>query len=186
MTTLTTLPAVETPTLLLCEIELYHAPALVRFMTQPRYQRHTAVRLKSEAEVSAFVARSVARRSDERRNIFHLAAEERASGEAIGDGFLIVQSDRSVEVGWGVHPAMWSCGLGTEIGQALLGLAFERLRADKIWCKVMAPNKASGKLAVRLGMTLENTVRGFPVSEGRAEDVHIYGMTAQDYFEQSY
>ena len=88
---------------------------------QPRYQRYTAMRLRNDAEVAAFVLRSVARQGDDRRNVFHLAAEERSSGEAIGDGFLIMQRDRTIEIGWGVHPAMWSCGFGTEIGTALLG-----------------------------------------------------------------
>ena len=45
---------------------------------------------------------------------------EKSSGEAVGDGFIIVQRKGLAEVGWGVHPAMWSMGLGSEIGRALL------------------------------------------------------------------
>ena len=100
-------------------------------MMQPRYQRYTAMRLRNDAEVAAFVLRSVARQGDDRRNVFHLAAEERSSGEAIGDGFLIMQRDRTIEIGWGVHPAMWSCGFGTEIGTALLGPQLRAPRGEK-------------------------------------------------------
>jgi SpoVK/Ycf46/Vps4 family AAA+-type ATPase len=40
----------------------------------------------------------VARQGDDRRNCFHLAAEEKLSGEAIGDGFLILQHPKTVEI----------------------------------------------------------------------------------------
>jgi [ribosomal protein S5]-alanine N-acetyltransferase len=186
MSTLTTLPAVETPNLMVREIALYHAKAFAGFMMQPRYQRYTAMRLRSEAEVSAFVTRSVSRQGDERRNIFHLAAEERSSGEAIGDGFIIAQKGHVFELGWGVHPAMWSLGFGTEIGHVLLGLCFERLKAKRAWCKVMSANTASAKLARRIGMQRENQLPNFPIGDGRYENVDIFAMMAEQYFDRAY
>ena len=186
MSTLTTLPAVETRHIILREIELRDAGALSGFMTQEAYQRHISLRLADEAEVKAFVARSVDRQGDERRNVFHLAAEEKYSGEAVGDGFLILQRPRAPEIGWGVHPAMWNMGLGTEIGRALLGLAFERLNASKVWCKVMAGNEASAKLARRIGMNFTQTLPNYPSGGGRFAAVDFYGMTADNYFDQSY
>ena len=137
MTTITKLPAVETQSLMLREIELRDAPSFSNYMTQECYQRHIAARLATPHDVRSFVTRSVARQGDDRRNTFHIAAEEKLSGEAIGDGFLILQYPNTVEIGWGLHPAMWRMGLGTEIGHGLLGIAFERLRADSVWCKVM-------------------------------------------------
>ncbi len=186
MSTLTTLPTVETPNLLVGEIALHHAKAFSGFMMQARYQRYTAMRLRSEAEVSAFVARSVSRQGDERRNVFHLAAEERSSGEAIGDGFIIAQRGQVFELGWVVHPAIWSCGMGTEIGQALLGLSFERLKAKRVWCKIMSANDASAKLAARIGMKHERPFADYPVGDGRFESVDIYAMTSEEYFDRPY
>ncbi len=186
MKSLTILPLADTPNLIVREIESYDAKAFSGFMTQPRYQRYTAMRLRSDAEVAAFVLRSVARQGDDRRNVFHLAAEERSSGEAIGDGFMIMQRDRTIELGWGVHPAMWSCGFGTEIGTALLGLSFERLTAKSVWCKVMRANSASAKLARRIGMVHEKRVAGYAVGDGRIEDVDIYAMTSAEYFDLPY
>ena len=186
MSTLTTLPSVETPNLVVCEMALHHAKAFAGFMVQPRYQRYTTLRLRNEAEVGAFVARTVARQGDDRRNVFHLAAEERSSGEAIGDGFMISQRDHAFEVGWGVHPAMWGMGFGTEIGSALLGLSFERLKAKRVWCKVMTANKASAKLASRIGMRHEKQVGGYAVGDGRIENVDIYVMTSEEYFNLPY
>ncbi len=186
MSTLTILPSVETPNLVVREMALRDAKALAGFMTQQRYQRYTALRLRSEAEVSAFVARTVARQGDERRNVFHLTAEERSSAEAIGDGFMICQKDHVIEVGWGVHPAMWSMGIGKEIGQVLLGLAFERLHAKRVWCKVMTVNKPSAKLAAAIGMLHEKTVGGYAVGDGRIENLSIYALEQAAYFDRSY
>lgn len=186
MRTITRLPAVETPSLVLREIELRDAPTLCNFMTQEAYQRHIAVRLANEQEVRSFVTRAVARQGDDRRSLFHLAAEEKLSGEAIGDGFLIVQRPRTIEVGWGLHPAMWGMGLGTEIGLALLGLAFERLRARNVWCKVMGGNEASARLARRIGMRHLKSHPDYPAAPGRNCPVDFYAMTEEDYFDLGY
>jgi RimJ/RimL family protein N-acetyltransferase len=186
MTTLAIVPAVETPQLLLREIELRDIETFTGFMTQEAYQRHIAMRLASEAEVKAFVARSVARQGDDRRNVFHLAAEEKLSGEAVGDGFLIVQRPGLIEIGWGVHPAMWSMGLGTEIGQALLGLAFERLKAERAWCKVMKANRASSRIARRIGLRHTQAHPDYPAGHGRFTAVDIFAISAAEYFDLPY
>jgi RimJ/RimL family protein N-acetyltransferase len=186
MKTLARLPAIETPTLVLREIALRDAVPFCNFMLQESYQRHIAMRLSSEAEVKAFVTRAVARQGEERRTVFHLAAEEKLSGEAIGDGFLILQRPKAVEIGWGLHPAMWHMGLGTEIGQALLALAFERLGAENVWCKVMSGNAASAKLARRIGLRHLKSHPDYPTRPGQSSLVEFYAMSASDYFELAY
>lgn len=181
------LPAIETPRLVLREIRIDDAHDFAIFMTQPDYQRYIAMRLRSEAEVAAFVARCVARQTDERRNIFHLAAEELDSGEVIGDGFMILQGDASVEIGWGLHPAMWSMGFGSEIGEALLAHSFERLRRKRAWCKVMNGNLASQGVAKRLGMRLDKMVVVAPPQKSTSmRSVDVFTLTADQYFDRPY
>jgi RimJ/RimL family protein N-acetyltransferase len=186
MIALTTVPTIETPQLLLREIEVRDAETFAGFMTQEAYQRHIAMRLANEAEVRAFVTRSIARQGDERRNVFHLAAEEKISGEAVGDGFLILQRKGLMEIGWGVHPAMWSMGLGTEIGRALLGLAFEKFRAERVWCKVMSANKASSRVARRIGLRHAQVKPEFPTNYGRVTTVDFFAISAAEYFDLPY
>lgn len=186
MTTITKLPAVETASLVLREIELRDTPCFANFMTQEGYQRHIAARLASQQDVRSFVMRAVARQGDDRRSVFHLAAEEKLSGEAIGEGFLILQHPRTAEIGWGLHPAMWGMGLGTEIGQALLGLAFERLRAGSVWCKVMGGNEASARLAQRIGLRHLKSHPDYPAAPGRSCRVDFYAMSDSDYFDLAY
>jgi [ribosomal protein S5]-alanine N-acetyltransferase len=186
MNSITILPSLETPRLLVREMETIDASELALFLTQPRYQRHITHRLKNESEVNAFVRRHVMAQIETHRRVFHLVAEEAMSGEVIGDAFVIVHNDGSHEIGWGVHPALWQMGFGTEIGRAILGLGFERLKAKALWCKVMAPNKASARLAKRIGMRLASLQPNSNIGNGRVETVEIYRMSAEQYFELPY
>ena len=186
MNIITSLPPVETASLILREIEPRDAEGFCAYMMQEAYQRHIAMRLRTEAEVKAFVTRTVARQGDDRRNLFHLAAEDKASGQAVGDGFLIMQRPNTVEIGWGLHPAMWRMGFGTEIGLALLGLAFERLRVENVWCKVMGGNAASARLARRIGMRHLKSHADYPTAPGQTGKVEFFALSAGDYFDLCY
>ena len=100
MLTLPTLAAIGTPNLVLREIMENDSADMACFMTQRRYQKYIAHRMKDANEVKLFVARQLAAQGDARRNVFHLAAEERHSSEVVGDGFLICHHDDSLEIGW--------------------------------------------------------------------------------------
>ena len=186
MLTLPVLNSVDTPNLTLRELRAQDASALAGFMTQTRYHRFISHRLRNDAEVSAFIGRQMAAQRESHRHVFHLAAEERHSCEVVGDGFLIMHHDKSVEIGWGLHPALWRVGFGTEIGRALLGLAVERLKAKSVWCKVMKPNVASAFLARRIGLKHFETKPNFPVGQGHYEDVDVFKISDEDYFNLPY
>ena len=81
---------------------------------------------------------------------------------------------------------MWRMGLGTEIGHALLGIAFERLRADSVWCKVMGGNEASSRLASRIGLRHLKSHPNYPAAPGRSCQVDFYAMADSDYFDLAY
>lgn len=108
------------------------------------------------------------------------------SAEVIGDGFLICHPDQSVEIGWGLHPALWSMGFGTEIGRGLLAIGIERLKAKRVWCKIMRPNTASLRLARKIGMTREKSHDDFPVGQGQFESVDVFSISADTYFDLPY
>ncbi len=186
MTTLKSMTALETPHLVLREIVRSDVDELSAFMTQPRYHKHIAYRLRDGAMVKDFVRRQIAAQNDSRRHVFHLAAEEKFSTDVMGEGFIISHGDGSHEVGWGVHPAMWSMGMGTEIGRAILASAIEHLNATRVWSKVMVANVASAKLARRIGMAHVTSHENYALGNGRMGPVDIYAITAQDYFDLPY
>ena len=143
---------VETPGLLIREMKASDARSFARYMMREDYQAKIAVRHESAADIQKFVARCLRRQAALTRSVFHLSAELKASGQVMGDGFLIMNRPKTFEIGWGVHPDLWRRGFGTEIGHALLAIAFERLGAETVWAKSFVSNEASLKIMNKLGM----------------------------------
>ncbi|MGE3831904.1 MAG: GNAT family N-acetyltransferase, partial [Parvibaculaceae bacterium] len=90
------------------------------------------------------------------------------------------------EIGWGVSPDHWRRGYGTEIGRALLGLAFERVSAARVWAKIMSANGPSLKLAHRIGLKHDRSYADYPAGHGKFTAVDIYALRAGDYFDAPY
>lgn len=186
MPTLIRLPAVETPTLILREIESRDLRGFARYMTRGDYQRYIASRLRNEAEVRGFVSRCILQQRSFSRKVFHVAAESKRTAIAIGDGFVIMSAGRQAELGWGVAPQRWGKGLGTEIARALVALSIERLGAERVWCKVMAPNRSSLRVAEKAGFSRSRTVAAYETGQGQQVDVHVFELTRAGYFESPY
>ena len=180
------LPQVLTPGLKFREWRKGDAPGLARFMTQPSYNRWLAVRMQSAAELDVMVKRHLKRLSSNDRRHFRLCATDISTNELIADGFIWLLGGDAAEIGWGVDPDVWNCGVGTQMGEVLCAMAIERLGAKDVWCKVMSPNLASGHIARSLGFKLEKTVTSGATGLNRTHDVDIYKLTATDYFERGY
>ncbi len=161
-------------------------PALARFMVLPAYNRWLANAVVGLADVDAMLKRHVARlRSGDRRH-FRLCAQDVSTHELVGDGFVFMRGGGAAEVGWGVDPAVWNCGVGTMMGEIVCGMAVEQLGAEEVWCKVMSPNLASAHIAAKLGFELSKTVTSSVGASGDVVDVHYFKLTAQNYFERGY
>jgi ribosomal-protein-alanine N-acetyltransferase len=180
------IPAVETPGLLIREIRPRDARDFSTYMLREDFQATIATRYSSATEVQKFVARCVRRQALPERSNFHLAAELKVGRQVIGDGFMLLHRPRSAELGWSVHPAMWRRGFGSEIGSALLAIAFEKLGCTAVWAKAFASNTGSIKLMKRIGMTHDRDLPKQKVAPGTTTDVTYYSMKADDYFDAVY
>ena len=86
-----------------------------------------------------------------------LAAVLRESGELIGDCSLHWASaeHRQAEIGFAFHPDHHGHGYATEAAAALLALAFDDLKAHRVFGRLEARNTASARVLERLGMRKE-------------------------------
>jgi RimJ/RimL family protein N-acetyltransferase len=86
-----------------------------------------------------------------------LAAVLRDSDELIGDCSLLWASaeHRQAEIGFAFHPDHHGHGYATEAAAALLALAFDGLRAHRVFGRLEARNTASARVLERLGMRKE-------------------------------
>ncbi|MGI9463874.1 MAG: GNAT family N-acetyltransferase [Aestuariivirgaceae bacterium] len=186
MSALTVLQPLETKSLWIRELVRDDAAALARYMTRSEYQEFLAVRYPNQYTVRQFVSRAVARQDRAGRRLFHLAAQDKSSGRVLGDGFIQFHEDKIAELGWGVDPDRWGRGVGSQIAGALTAVAVERLGAADIWCKIMAGNGASVRVAVNAGMHQDRVVAAAPGGRGCHRDVFIYRLKSDAYFDSAY
>ncbi|NNF77610.1 MAG: GNAT family N-acetyltransferase [Rhizobiales bacterium] len=177
---------VQTPGLVIRDMVAPDARSLARYMLRDEYQATIAVRYETAADVQKFVARCLRRQAALTRSVFHLSAELKASSEVVGDGFIIMNRPKTFEIGWGVHPELWGRGFGTELGHALMAIAFEKLGATTVWAKSFASNVASLRVCDKLGMTEDRVSKNHPVAPGFRTDVSFRSISADDYFDAPY
>ncbi len=83
------------------------------------------------------------------------------TGAFIGRCGLIpwtLEGRSEVEVAYLLAKTYWGQGLATEAAQAILGYGFERLPVERLICVIEPENRASMKVATKIGMTYEKEV----------------------------
>ena len=78
-------------------------------------------------------------------------------------------------------PDYRSKGYGTEILFLLLDYCFNSLGMNRVYTKVFSDNVASNKSNIKVGMTLEGTLREAQFSNGHFLDLNVYSMLKSDY-----
>ena len=114
----------------------------------PRTAAEVRETLDSKVRATAIVAEG---------DSLSLAAVLSDGGELIGDCSLRWASaeHRQAEIGFVFHPDHHGHGYATEAAAALLALAFEELRAHRVFGRLEARNSASARVLERLGMRKE-------------------------------
>lgn len=99
------------------------------------------------------------------------AVEEKASGRLAGRiGCINPEGWPGFEVGWTLKREFWGKGYATEAASRALEYAFNELDQPHVISLIQAENRASIRVAERLGETLEGTARVMGL------DVLVYGI----------
>ncbi|WP_158923638.1 GNAT family N-acetyltransferase [Acidisphaera sp. S103] len=69
-------------------------------------------------------------------------------------------------MGWGVSQDRVGNGLATEIGFAMMRLAFDRLRLHRVYAQCRVENAASCRIMTKLGMRQEGVLRENVLARG--------------------
>ncbi|KNX36135.1 GNAT family N-acetyltransferase [Luteipulveratus halotolerans] len=114
-----------------------------------------------------------------------LAVIDPSDGRMWGDALIGLKPSQAVGmhptaewegvIGYTLQRAKWGAGWGTEVADALLRIAFERLGLRRVRADVFAGNVASERLLRRLGMRLEGrTVQAVLGEDGTWwDDLHL-------------
>lgn len=86
---------------------------------------------------------------------FGFWAVETGDGVTVGWCGLIVRDPESgdIELGYRFHPEFWGKGYGSEAAAAVLQHSFETLELSKVRALIEPANKASRRVAEKIGMT---------------------------------
>lgn len=107
----------------------------------------------------------------ELRGYGHWALEEKSSGQLAGRcGFLNPVGWPGFEIGWTLGRPFWGKGYATEAALRALSYAFDELDKPHVISLIHPDNKASIRVAERLGETLGGKTELF------GHDVLIYGI----------
>ena len=110
------------------------------------------------------------------RGYGHWAVEEKSSGSFAGRiGFLNPAGWPGFELGWTLGREFWGQGYATEGARRALKYAFEEMDRDHVISLIQPQNKASIKVAERLGEKLEGQTEVFD------HRVLIYGIDRADW-----
>lgn len=107
------------------------------------------------------------------------AIELQSSQKLIGNISLIIDNkNHKAEVGYWIGEEHWNKGYCSEAMRAVIEYAFGVRGLNKITCRHMATNPASGKVMVKNGMTQEGYFKQDLYKNGQFVDMVVYGLSS--------
>ena len=155
------LAGLETPRLIIRDLLPSDVDAFFGYMKVEQYWRDVPIEPPTLKSIKAMADRWLSDQEKEPRTDFFLAAVAKATGDLIGEAILHIRSLRSQqgEIGWGVGQDHIGHGFATEIGSAMLDLAFDRLNLHRVYAQCRIENQASRRIMAKLGMREEGVLR---------------------------
>jgi [ribosomal protein S5]-alanine N-acetyltransferase len=150
-----------TDRLLVREVLASDADDFLRYRQQENYWRHVPIEPPTTDSIATLVNGWIQNQDQNPRTVYFLAVTDKRSKQLVGDAGLYVRSIRSRqgEIGWGVVSSYAGQGFATEIGQALLRLAFDSLSLHRVFAQCRVENQASRRIMAKLGMREEGVLR---------------------------
>jgi RimJ/RimL family protein N-acetyltransferase len=151
----------ETARLILRRLEMDDLDALFRLYRDPEIRRYfpegTLTLEETREELAWFLEGH-----PDHPELGLWAAIEKRTNQFIGRCGLLpwtIDQRFEVEVAYLLDKAVWGQGLGTEAAQAVLTYGFERLHLPRLVCLIDRENRASIRVAEKIGMRFEKEGR---------------------------
>jgi ribosomal-protein-alanine N-acetyltransferase len=173
-------PTIETERLILRPLDESDCDAVFRYAANPNMTRYTLWETHRSPADSLFFVRDYARSrylEQVPEPLGILLKDEPERGVIGGLGcFWISQSDGVMELGYNVGEPDWGRGIAVEASAALIDYAFAEYEVYRIQTRIIEGNEASLRVAMKLGMHHDGTLRGFLFRRGRHVDVQICSL----------
>ena len=160
--------ALETTRLIIRDVRTSDAEAFYEYMRREEYWRDLPIEPPTGEYIDSLVSTCLTDQAKEPRTDYFMAAIDKSLGILIGEAILHVRSIRwrQAEIGWGVGADHTGRGLATEIGEAMVALAFDKLNLHRVYAQCRVENQASRRIMVKLGMREEGILRENVLARG--------------------
>ncbi|MDE2197119.1 MAG: GNAT family N-acetyltransferase [Gammaproteobacteria bacterium] len=163
---------IETPRLLVRPWETADRPAFERFVSDTDMMRYINGGRAWDAErIDAWLARQVRNLAAHRCCMGAVALKQ--TGEVIGvGGIQPLEQAKVFEIGWWTWKDHWNRGFATEMALGFVRYAFAILKLPCVVAEVDPPNRASIRVAEKLGMRCEGIRNAHELAE-RNPDIEV-------------
>jgi len=178
---------VDTPRLILRELEEADAPAAYAWESDPEVVRYQSNDISSIDDTLGYIRRVRLDSAMRPRLLYELGAERRDDGLLLGRVGLRVKrpEHREAEIWFAFRRDLWGQGYAGEAMEALLDLGFGRLGLHRAFGDCDPRNARSARLMEKLGMQREGHLRQNWWLKGEWCDSWIYSVLEEEWASRS-
>jgi len=174
------LPFIEGESISLCPVNIDHVRLYANWMNNPQTRKYIRYNIPQTIDdiKKLFEPTKEAVKNDIFFEIWH-----KIDKKPIGYGtlFRIQWFTRNAHIFVVIDPEYWGRNLGTEAGKVIVDYAYKELNLHKITARTFAPNKASHRIAEKLGFKHEITLKKEIYIDGEYVDVLEYAIFKDDW-----
>jgi RimJ/RimL family protein N-acetyltransferase len=139
--------------------------------------------LAIEPGAKEYVDNAIAASRQTDRLSYKLAMEIKPHSKIAGSCWLDIMDSYSFNaaIGYFVDKNEWGKGYATEMVQAVLQLAFEKLKLHRVYANCDIGNIASQKVLEKIGFRREGQLREHALRAAGWTDVYSYGLLRQEW-----
>lgn len=171
----TVIPFIEGDTIYLCPANVDHVNLYTKWMNDPQLRKYARYNVPQTIEEvkKLFEPRKEAVKNDIFFEIWH-KKDQKLIGFA---GLIRIQwFTRNAHIFYLIDPDYWGKNLGTEAGKLVIDYAYKELNLHKITARMFAPNKTSLRVAEKIGLKHEITLKKEVYIDGEHIDVIEYAI----------
>ena len=177
------LPDVETERLILRQRRLSDAEDIFAYASLPEVTWPAGFPPAESVEAEAYYLENIMpKRWSEKKIPAGYGICLKGTNKVIGSvDFNNRHADDVLEMGYLLHPDYWGQGLVPEAARAILEVGFNLVGLHKIEIECYSYNKASQRIAEKLGFTLESRIRDRKDAQGKRCDLLRYGLLKSEW-----
>ena len=172
----------ETERLQLVRLNKSYLDSYFSIMSKPEVMEYYGMEPLSKKEDALMIMDSLEKGRELNQSIrWGITLKE--SGQLIGTvglNNLSLKSKRA-EVGYELHPDYWRQGFTAEAVSSVLNYSYQQLDLYRIGAITYPANTASNQLLLKLGFTLEGTLRGYLYQRNQSHDAYVFSLTKPEW-----